>query len=158
MIAADNEMGASVVAADNRVQQNLLRPRQPHRQGQQAQHHAPLLEIVVHERPVTPHPRVMVNVARLGHSHNRVDQEPAPDLPGRSLGELFMRSVQRVPRLERDNLAPAQRLEVLPQLLGRPAQTDEIIVRRNPDHLQPARRVMPRQPIQIRDRRMLGVR
>ena len=49
----------------------------------------------------------MVDVAGLGHADDRMDQEPAADLPGRSLGELFVRAVQGIAGLERDDPAPA---------------------------------------------------
>ena len=136
---------------------HLSRPGHAHRQRKQAQHDGARLVVVVDQGPIAAHAGVMVDVARLGHADDRVDQEPAADLPGRSLGQLFVRPVQRVAGLERDDPAPAQRLKVLAQLRGRPAQCDEIVVRRNANHLEPARRVMARQPVQIGDRRMLGI-
>ena len=99
----------------------------------------------------------MIDVARLGHADDRVDQQAAADLLGGSLGQLFVSPVQRVAGLEGDDPAPAQRLEVLAQLGRRAAQLDEIVVRRDADHLEPARRIMARQPVEIGDRGMRRV-
>ena len=90
MIAADDEIGASVIAPDDRVQQDLARAGHAHGQRQQAEHDGARLVVVVDECPIAADARVVVDVSRLGHSHDWVDQEPATDLRGGSLGELFM--------------------------------------------------------------------
>ena len=108
--------GAAVVAADDRVQQDLARAGHPHRQRQQAEHDGARLVVVVDQRPVAADAGEVVDVARLGHADDRVDQQAAADLLGGSLGQLLVGPVQRVAGLEGDDLAPAQRLEVLAQL------------------------------------------
>ena len=84
----------------------------------------------------------MIHVARLGHADDRVDQQAAADLLGRPLGQLFVSPVQGIAGLEGDDPAPAQRLKVPAQLGRRPADLDEIVVRRHPDHLEPTRGIM----------------
>ncbi len=75
VVSADDEMGASVVAADDRVQQDLTRPRHPHRQRQEAESTTmPRLIVIVDQGPIAANPRVVVDVARLGHAHDRVNQ------------------------------------------------------------------------------------
>ena len=96
----------------------------------------------------------MIDVARLGHADDRVDQEPAANLRGRLLGQLFVSAVQRVAGLERDDPAPGKRLKMLAQLGGRAAQLDEVVVRRDANHLEPARRIMSGRPLQIGHRGM----
>ena len=71
------------------------------------------LVVVVDQCPIAADAGVMVDVARLGHADDRVDQQAAADLLGRPLGQLFVGPVQRVPGLEGDDPAPAQRLKVL---------------------------------------------
>ena len=142
VVAADDEMRAAVVAADDRVQEHFARAGHPHRQREQTEHHGPGLVVVVDQGPIAADPGVMVHVARLGHADDRVDQQAAADLLGGPLGQLFVCPVQGVASLEGDDPAPAQRLEVLAQLGRRPADLDEIVVRRDPDHLEPSRGVM----------------
>ena len=157
MVAADDEVGAAVVAADDRVQQHLARAGHPHRQRQQAEHDRARLVVVVDQGPVAADAGVVVDVAGLGHADDRVDQEAAADLLGRPLGQLFVGPVQGVAGLEGDDPAPAQRLEVLAQLGRRPAQLDEVVVRRDANHLEPAGRVVARLSVEVGDRRMLRV-
>ena len=115
------------------------------------------LVVVVDQGPVAADAGVMVDVARLGHADDRVDQQAAADLLGRPLGQLFVGPVQRVAGLEGDDPAPAQRLKVLAQLGRRPAELDEVVVRRDPDHLEPAGRIMARLPVEVGDRGMRRV-
>ena len=157
VVAADDEVGAAVVAADDRVQQHLARPGHAHGQGQQAEHHGARLVVVVDQGAIATHARVVVHVARLGHADDRVDQEAAADLLGGALGQLLVRPVQGVAGLEGDDLAPAQRLEVLAELGRGAADLDEVVMRRHADHLEPARGVMARLPAEVGDRGVLGV-
>ena len=125
--------------------------------GQEAQDHRAGLIRGVDQGAVAADARVVVDVAGLGDADDRVDQEPAADLLGRALGQLFVGAVQRVAGLEGDHLRPAERLEVLAKLGGGPPQLGEIVVGRGPQHLEPAGRVMARLAVEIGDRGMLGV-
>ena len=81
VVAADDEVRAAVVAADDRVPDRLARPAHPHRQRQQREVRR-VLRVVVHDRLVAADAGVMIDVARLGHADDRVDQQ---------VGFLFLR-------------------------------------------------------------------
>ena len=158
MVAADDEVGAAVVAADDRVQQDLARAGHPHRQRQQAQDDRAGLVVVVDQRPVAADAREVVDVAGLGHADDRVDQEAAADLLGGALGQLLVGPVQRVAGLEGDDLrsSPAT-AKWSRSSRGRPPQLDEVVVRRGADHLEPAGGVVAGLAVEVGDRRVLGV-
>ena len=118
MVAADDEVRAAVVAADDRVQQDLAGPGHPHGQGQQAEDHRARLVVVVDQGPIAPDPGEMVHVARLGHADDGMDQEAAADLLGRPLGQLLVGPVQGIAGLEGDDPLPAQVLEMLRSSAG----------------------------------------
>ena len=107
------------------------------------------LVVVVDQGPVAADAGVVIDVARLGHADDRMDQESAADLRGGLLGQLFVSPVQRVAGLEGDDAAPGKRLKMPAKLGGRAAQLDEIVVRRYADHLEPARGVMAGRPLEI---------
>ena len=90
MIAADDEVGAAVVTPDDRVQQDLSRAGHAHGQGQEAEHDRAWLVVVVDQGPIAAHAGEVIDVARLGHADDWVDQKPTANLRGRLLGELFM--------------------------------------------------------------------
>ncbi len=70
----------------------------------------------------------MVDVARLGHADDRVDQQVGLRFPGGAEGQFLVRAVQRVAGLEGDDLAPAELAEEGAQLVRRVAAGAEIVV------------------------------
>jgi len=157
VVAADDEMRTAVVAPDDRVQEDLARAGHPHRQRQQAQDDRAGLIVVVHQRAVTADAREVIDVAGLGYAHDRMDQQTAADLLCRSLGQFLVGAVHRVAGLERDDPGPTQVLEVRPQLGRRPPQLDEVVMGGRAHHFQPAGGVVARLPLEVGDRRVLGV-
>jgi hypothetical protein len=77
----------------------------------------------------------VIDVARLGHPHHRVDQQVGLEIAGGPQRELVVGAVHGVSGLESDNLAPAQTTEAAPGLLGGQAEADEIVVGRQLDPL-----------------------
>ena len=121
MVAADDEVRAAVVLADDRVPQRLARTAHAHRQVQQAQHRG-LLRVALEHVLVAAHAREVIDVAGLGHADDRMDQQVRLDVARRPERQLLVRAVHRVARLERDDLAPAELAETAAQLGRRVAQ------------------------------------
>ena len=106
VVAADDEVRAPVVLADDRVPYGFARAAHPHRQRQQGQHCSPF-RVATEQGLIAADPGVVVDVARLGHPHDRVDQHVGVDSGSGAQGQLLVRSVHRVARLESDDPAPA---------------------------------------------------
>jgi hypothetical protein len=157
VVAADDEVGAAVIPADDRVQEDLARPGHPHGHRQEAEDDRAGLVVVVDQGPIATDPGVMIDVAGLGDADDRVNQQAAADLLGRPLGQLLVGPVQGVPGLEGDDLGPAERLEMLAEFARGPAEVDEVEVRRDADHLEATGRVEVGLAVQVGDGRVLGV-
>jgi hypothetical protein len=83
----------------------------------------------------------VVDVARLGQPHHRVDEEVGLDLLGRPQGDLLVGPVHRVAGLEGDHLRPPQLVELRPDLGRCLAQGPEVVVQGQLGALQPAGQV-----------------
>ena len=83
MVAADDQMRAAVVATNDRVPDRLARPAHPHCQRQQRQV-GRVLRVVGHQGLVATDARVMVDVARLRHAHDRMHKQIGLFFFGRS--------------------------------------------------------------------------
>ena len=139
MVAADDQVGAAVVLADDRVPDRLARAGHAHGERQQAQRRG-LLGIVLQQLLVAAHAGEVVDVAGLGHADDRLDQEVGLGGLGGAEGQLLVRAVHGIAGLERDHPAPAQLAEAVAQLLRRVAQMLEVVVHRRLDALQRCRR------------------
>ena len=107
VIAADDEVRAAVVLADDGVPQRFARPAHAHGQVQQAQRAwsapgtAPALLVAAHAGEV-------VDVAGLGHAHHRVNQQIGLYFARGAEGQFLVGAVHGVTGLEGHHLAPAQ--------------------------------------------------
>ena len=119
-------------------QQSLTRTAHPHRQGQQRQH-CGVAGIAVHQRLVAAHPGVVIHVARLGHTDDRVNQQTGLVFARGPQRQLEMSPMQWVAGLEGHHTLPAELAKAATGLLGSQAQAHEIVVRRQLQPLQPAR-------------------
>ena len=92
MVAADDEVGAAVVLADERVPDRLARAAHAHRERQQRELDRPL-RILGEQRLVAAHAGVVVDVARLGHAHRRDGSAgwPRPRFAARSVSSTCAR-------------------------------------------------------------------
>ena len=129
MVAADDEVRDAVVLADDPVPHGLARPAHAHRQRQQRQRRRPV-RVARHDALVAADPGVVVDVAGLRETHDRMDQQIGLHLFGGAERELEVRAMQRVARLEGDDLAPPQQREVLAQLRGRVPEIAVVVVQR----------------------------
>ncbi len=70
----------------------------------------------------------MVNITRLGHTHNGVDEDVGLTLTSGTDGQLAVSTVHRVTGLESDDLAPRDLGKVLPQLGRGESKLDVVVV------------------------------
>jgi hypothetical protein len=99
------------------VEDRLAGTRVAHRRRIDAQDHAVVGVVALHEDLVAAHPHVGGDVALLRLADDRVQEQPVRDLQG-GLGQVLVRAVDRVARLEGDDAAPAALLERLARLGG----------------------------------------
>ncbi len=80
----------------------------------------------------------MIDVARLGHADDGVDQQVGLDVARGPQRQLLMRPVHRVSRLECDDLAPAELTEAIADFIGSIPKMLEIVVGWRLDTAKPA--------------------
>ena len=124
VVAADDEMGRAVVAADERVEDRLARTGVAHRRRVDAEHDAVMRVVVVHQDLVALHPHVGGDVALLGLADQRVQEEAVADLE-RRLRQVLVGAMDRVAGLEGDDPLPAAIGELLARLGGREVAAHE---------------------------------
>ena len=157
VVAADDEMRAAVVLADDRVPHRLARAAHPHGERQQRQQRR-LARIAGQQRQIAANARVVVDVAGLRHADHGMNQEVGFDLLRRAQRQLLMRPVHRVARLERHDAHPPQLGELGPQLLRRVPQQPVVVVRHGPHAGQRAADVVRLRPLEeVRHGRVLWV-
>ena len=127
MIAANDEVGQTVVLADDRVPQSLARATHAHGKVEKRQVRCGL-RILVQHRLIAADASEVVNVARLGHADDRMDQKVRLSFLGSAEGQFLVRAVQRVAGLEGDDARPAELAEIGAQFVRRVATALEIIV------------------------------
>ena len=157
VVAADDEVGAPVVASDDRVEQDFTGAGHPHRERKKAEDDRAGLVVVIDQRAIATNAGVMVDVAGLCHSDDGMNQQTAADLFSRALGEFLVSPVERVAGLERDDLGPAEFGEVLAEFAGGLTQLDEVVVRRRADHFELAGGVVVGLAVEIGNGGMLRV-
>jgi hypothetical protein len=135
VVTADNEVGGAVVLADDGVPDGLAGAAHAHGQGQQRKHgHA--VGVAGHQRLVDADTGEVVNVAGLGEADDGVDEDIGLAGAGSADRQLTMGAVHGVARLERDDLLPAELVEVQTQFRGRIPQTDIVVVLQAVDGLE----------------------
>ena len=157
VVAADDEVRRAEVAADQRVPQRLARAGHAHRQRQQRQHRG-AMRVARHDRLVAAHTRVVIDIARLGHSDHRMDEQARLGFLGGAQRELEMRAMQWVPCLEGNDPPPAKHRELCPQLRGSVTQVAIVVMHGGVHALEPAGNIVPLRLLQkMVDARMLGI-
>ena len=137
MIAADDEVRAAIVLAHDRMQKSFAWPAHAHGEIQQAQLRR-LLGVLLEDVLIAAHAREVIDVARLGHADDRVNQQIRIGFAGRTERQFLVRPVQRVPGLESNDLAPSQLAETTAQLRRGVPEQLEVIVGRRLDAMNPA--------------------
>ena len=127
VVAANDEVGAAVVLADQAVPDGFARARHAHGEVQE-RHGGGRLWVFVQNCFVAAHAGEVIDVARFGHADNRVDQQVGLRLFCGAEGQFLVRAVQRIAGLEGNNLAPAQFAEVGAQFVRGVAAGAEVVV------------------------------
>ena len=117
----DDEVGAAVVLANQRVPDGFARSAHAHGEGDQGELGG-AGRIFADEQLVAADAGEVIDVAGLGHADDRMNEEAGFDLLGGAEGKFDVRAVHRVAGLEGDDAAPAQAGELGAQLGGSQAQ------------------------------------
>ncbi len=120
MVAADDEMRAAVVLADDAVPDRLARSAHAHGKGKHGQLHR-CLRILREQQLVATHAREVIHVARLGHANGRMKKQVRFDLLGRAESELLVGPMHGIAGLERNHATPAEARKFSAQFCRRQA-------------------------------------
>ncbi len=129
VIAADNEMTAAVILADERVPDGLARSAHAHGERQQGKFGGRLRKLG-EQQLIATHSRVVIHIAGLGHAHDGMNQQAGLDLLGGAECELDVSAVHGIASLEGDHTPPADAGKLGPHLGRSQAQVTKIVVRR----------------------------
>ena len=127
VVAANDEMGAAIVGADQTVPHGLARASHTHRQRQE-RHRGGRGRIFIQNRLIAAHAGEVIHIAGFGHAHHRMDEQVGLGFFRGAEGQFLVRAVQRVAGLEGHNAAPAQLAEIGAQFVGRVAAGAEIVM------------------------------
>ena len=130
MIAADDEMRAAMIFANQAVPHCFTRSAHAHGERQ----HGELdraVGILREQQLVTAGADEIIDVARLGHADRGMDQQIRLDLLGGAHGQFDVRPMHGIARLEGHDFGPAHAAELGAQVGGSEAQRAEIIMRRS---------------------------
>src|SRR5215470_19596610 len=117
MVPSHDEVGSTVVLADNGVPEGFARSTHTHGEREERKHH-PVLRVARQDCLVAAHPRLRIDVPGLRHPHHRVDQQIGVLRKRGAKGELLVGSVHRITCLERDHPNPATTCKLGTQLRG----------------------------------------
>ena len=157
VVASDDEMVRAVVATDDSVPESLARPGHPHRERQQREQKVTRVVVLPGEGAVRANAREVIDVARLGQADHRMKQQRPVNRTRGAGGQLFVGAVQRVTRLEGDDVWTAKRREPRANFHRRQTQRLEIVVARQGEHAQTTRRANLAPRIHLGDERVARV-
>ena len=134
VVTTDDEVGSTVVLADNGVPDGLTGTAHTHSQRKQTENgHA--VGVAVHDGLVDTDTGEVVNVTGLGETDDGVDEHVGLSGAGSNDGQLTVSAVHGVTGLESDNLGPAELLEVSADLSRSVAESDVVVVHEALDNL-----------------------
>ena len=129
VVAADDEVGAAVVLANEGVPDGFARAAHAHGEGDEGELGG-AGRVFADEELVAADAGEVIDVAGLGHADDGMDEEAGFDLFRGAEGELDVGAVHRVARLEGDDAAPALAGELGAQLGGSEAEGLEVVMAR----------------------------
>ena len=107
MITTDDEMRASVVAPDDRVEHRLLGPRVPHPRRVRRKQRALSGKVLVEQLAIARHAHICGDVIALRLTDERVQQQPVDDLE-RDLLQILVGAMHRIAGLKPHHGSPAE--------------------------------------------------
>jgi hypothetical protein len=100
----------------------------------------------------------MVDIARLGHAHHRMQQQYSVHVLGRAFSQFFMRAMQRIASLKCDDVFESRLCEPRPRLSGSQTKLAEVVMFWQLENPQAAADVSRSPAMHLRDERMADVR
>src|SRR5208283_2535928 len=128
VVAADDEVGAAVVLANQPVPDRLAWSAQAHGQGQHRKLYG-AVRVFWKQQLVATCSHEIIHVARLGHSYRWMNQQIGFDLLGGAHREFDVRAVHGIARLERNDTDPAEAGKFRAQFGRCQTKGAEIVVR-----------------------------
>ena len=128
MVPAHDQMVGAEVAADQSVPDGLSGPGQSHGQRQQGQKDPLRIVVVSGQSSIGTNPCIVIDIARFGHTHDRVKQQCPIGFFGRSLDQFLVDAMQRIAGLKSHDIITVELCQSLAGLLGRQAYVLEVIV------------------------------
>ena len=157
MVAAHDEVGDTVIFADQPMPDGFARAGHAHGKAEQ-RHGCGCGRIFVQYGLIAAHSGKVIHVARFRHADDGVDQEVGLSFLCGPESEFLMRPVQGIARLERHDAAPAHLAEIGAQFVRGVAARAEIVVNRLLDACdRPAQINIPGSVVQIVDSRMCNI-
>lgn len=111
VVAADDEVGRTIVLADDGVPDGFTGTSHAHSKGEEGEV-AKTVGVLLHDCLIDANTGVVVDVSGLGETDDGVDEDVGLALAGGADGELTVSTVHGVAGLEGDNLLPRELLEV----------------------------------------------
>ena len=103
-------------------QHGFARAAHAHCQRQQRQH-SRVRRVALQQRLIAAHPGVVIDIARLGHADDRMDQQVGLELAGGAQRQLVVSAVHGVAGLEGDDLRQPRRRTGADLLAGQAQRT-----------------------------------
>ena len=128
VVALHDEVGAPVVAPDDRVPESFPRAGAAHREGEQG-HGREMAGKVPQDLLVALDARELAQIAVHGDAHHGMQEQMGPGFLGRGDGQLALAPVHRAARMEADDPPPPEPVEETTQIVGRMAQLLVVVVR-----------------------------
>ena len=132
VIVFHDEVGASVIAPDDRVPQRFARAGSARRERKQGQG-GELLRVVPQDLLVALDACEMAEIVVHGDTGDGVQEQVPSHFPGGVERQLPLSLVHRTARMECDDPAPAEPIEEPAEFAGRVAQFLVVVVRGEPD-------------------------
>ncbi len=104
MITTDNQIVGAKIPPDDRMPQRLAWSCQAHRKRKQRQQDTRRVKETGFQGAVGPNTRIVIDVTRLGHPDDRVEQEHAIHGFNRTNGEFLVRLVKWIAGLKGDHI------------------------------------------------------
>lgn len=157
VVTPNDKVCSTVVLANDGVPESLTGTTHAHGKRQQTQN-SHSVGVARQESLVDTHSSKMVNVAGLGKTNDRVDEDVGLSAAGSADSQLTVSAVHGVTGLESDDTGPAELVEVQAQLSGGVAQADVVVVHQTVDGVNLASDVVLAGRVEeVLDSRVVGV-
>ena len=128
MIAAHDEVCATVIFSNQPVPYCFARATHAHRERQHGKLDRPLW-ILCEQQLIATRADVVVDVSWLCHSHRRMNQQVCFDLLGCAHRQFNVRTMHGIPRLKCNNIAPAKARKISAHFRRGKSQCAKVVMR-----------------------------